>query len=238
MISIVIPARDEEKLIADTIRQFEKLTIPHEVIISDDGSSDKTIEIAQKLANTVLTYTGERHAIGRTRNAGAKVARGDIFVFVDADSFFPEPQTFFAHALKRFEEDPSLAGIACPQRVRPEIERITDKFVYGLDNIFNWIFNNVLEHGSGSGKCIMVRKEAFEKVRGFREDLIFREDCDLLKRVSKLGKTRFDWSLVAYHSGRRIHRIGVFRFYYTWILNGLYVVFFDKARDKEWTPVR
>ena len=238
MISIVIPARNEEKLIADTIRQFTRLSMPHEVIVSDDGSSDRTVEIAREVADTVITFEGDRHAIGRARNAGVKVAHGDVFVFVDSDSFFPDPDAFFRHALKRLEEDPSLLGIACPQRVRPEIERFTDKFVYGLDNIITRTYNNILHHGTGSGKCIIVRKETFERIGGFREDLIFREDCNLLKRISKIGKTRYDPALIAYHSGRRIHRIGVIRFYYSWILNGLYVVFLDRARDKEWTPIR
>ena len=70
------------------------------------------------------------------------------------------------------------------------------------------------------------------------EDLIFREDADFVKRVSKIGKTRFDPKIVAYHAGRRLHRLGFIGFYYTWILNGLYVVFLDRAHDKEWTPIR
>ena len=238
MISIIIPTRNEEKIIAESIRQFTRLSIPHEVIISDDGSTDRTVDVAREEAHTVLTFEGSVHAIGRARNAGAAVAHGDIFVFVDTDSFFPDAEAFFSHALKRFAEDPALLALACPQRVRPELERLSDKFVYGLDNFFTRTFNNVFQHGAGSGKCIIARKEAFKRVGGFREDLIFREDADFVKRISRIGKTRYDSTLIAYHAGRRLHRLGVIRFYYTWILNGLYVVFLDRAHDKEWTPIR
>ena len=238
MISIIIPARDEEKRITATVRQFEKLVIPHEIIISDDGSSDKTVEIARSLGLSVVTYAGSLHAIGRARNAGVKVSHGDALVFIDADSVIPDPQAFFSHALARFEKEPHLLALACPQLVHPDFERPTDRFVFGLDNFFNLVFNNVLHHGAGSGKCIIVRRRAFEQVGGFREDLIFREDCDFLKRISKIGRTHFDTRLTVYHSGRRLHRLGVLGFYYSWIVNGLYAVSAGKARDKEWTPVR
>lgn len=238
MISIIIPARDEEKLIGSAIAQFKNLSMPHEVIVSDDGSKDRTAEIARVLADIVLTYEGEKHVISRARNAGARASKGDILVFADTDAHLPDPERYLRHALTRFEKEPDLLGIATPQRVRPEIELFGDKFVFILDNFFTRTFNNVLHHGAGCGKLMFVRRSAFEKVNGFNENLIFREDADLMKRISKIGRTHFDDALTVYHSGRRLHRLGVFRFYYTWIMNGLYVVFAGRAKDKEWTPVR
>ncbi len=122
--------------------------------------------------------------------------------------------------------------------MRRDAKKFGDDLVFKLDNFFNLVQNNFLQHGAGSGKCIIARKEIFDRVKGFREDLIFREDCDFLKRISYLGKTRFDTKLTVYHSGRRLHRLGIFGFYWSWIINGLYVVFLDRARDKEWKPVR
>jgi len=238
MLSLIIPAREEEKQIEATIRQFEDLSIPHEVIISDDGSTDKTVEIAKRFANTVLTYQGDTHVISRARNAGVRASKGDVLVFMDSDSHIPEPNKFFARALEHFEKDSSLVALASPQRVRPELERTGDTFVYGLDNLINRFFNNVLHHGAGAGKCIIVKRDAFEKIKGFREDLIFREDGDLLKRLSKIGRTYMDPQMVAYHSGRRIHRLGIPRFYWLWFINGLYGLLFNHSRVKEWTPIR
>jgi glycosyltransferase involved in cell wall biosynthesis len=238
MISIIIPARNEEKIIAGTIEQFKSLTVPHEVIISDDGSTDRTVEIARSVADAVVTYSGEKHVIARARNAGARVARGEMLIFADSDAYLPDSERYVQHALKRFQSEPELVGIATPQRVRPEIERFTDMLVFGFDNLHVRFFNNVLHHGQGCGKLMFVRKSAFEKVGGFDERLIFREDADFMGRLSKIGKTRFDPKLTVYHSGRRLHRLGVLGFYWSWISNGIGVVFFSKARDKEWTPVR
>lgn len=150
----------------------------------------------------------------------------------------PDPDRYVQHALARFAKEPDLVGIATPQRVRPETERFSDKFVFIIDNLIVQFFNIVLHRGQGAGKLIFVRKSAFEKVGGFDERLIFREGADFIGRLSKIGKTRFDLELTVYHSGRRLHRLGVLGFYWCWVSNGIGVVFFGKARDKEWTPVR
>jgi len=238
MISIIIPTRNEEKLIARTIAQFKNLTMPHEVIVSDDGSSDNTVEIARAAADKVLTFSGDKHVISRARNAGVKSSQGDILVFIDTDTTIPNPEKFFAHALEAFAKNPKLLALACPQIVHPDVRTWKDRFVFGLDNFFNLVQNNLLHHGAGSGKCIIARRVAFERVGGFREDLIFREDCDFLKRISRIGRTYFDTKLAVFHQGRRLHRLGIIGFYYIWIVNGLYVVFADRAKDKEWTPIR
>ncbi|MBI2610592.1 glycosyltransferase [Candidatus Kaiserbacteria bacterium] len=238
MLSIIIPAREEEKIIERTIRQFESLRIPHETIVSDDASSDRTAEIARRFADAVVTYNGNKHVVSRARNAGAKAARGDIFVFIDSDSYFPDPTDFFERARAQLESDSSLLALATAQWVRSDMERPVDRLVFGLDNLINRFLNNVLHHGAGAGKCMIVRKSAFERTGGFNENLVFREDGDFFRRISKIGKVRFDPNLAVYHSGRRLHRLGVVRFYSSWIINGLYTVFLERARDKEWKPIR
>ena len=150
MISIIIPTRDEEKVIEGTVKQFKALRMPHEVIVSDDGSHDATIAIAQGIADRVLTYAGEKHVISRARNAGAKVAQGELLIFADSDAFLPDPERYVRHAIERFRTEPELVGIATPQRVRPEIERLGDKFVFTVDNLIVRFFNNVLQHGQGA----------------------------------------------------------------------------------------
>ena len=109
---------------------------------------------------------------------------------------------------------------------------------FGIINLINRFFNNILHHGAGAGKCITVKRTAFENIGGFREDLVFREDGDLLKRLSKIGRTCMDPQMIAYHSGRRLHRLGIARFYWLWFINGVYGLLFNHSRVKEWTPIR
>ena len=88
MLSIIIPAHDEAALIGATLdalaRSTTTLELPHEVIVVDDASSDRTGDIAAERGARVLRV--EHRQIAATRNAGAAVARGDRLLFLDADT--------------------------------------------------------------------------------------------------------------------------------------------------------
>ncbi len=88
-VSIIIPTRNEEKDLKDCLNSIKKQDYKnYEIIVVDGNSSDKTREIARKLGAKVIL---EKPAISpaNARNLGAKNARGDIFLFVDADNVLP-----------------------------------------------------------------------------------------------------------------------------------------------------
>ncbi|MDO8482132.1 MAG: glycosyltransferase [bacterium] len=238
MLSIIIPAREEEKAIGATISRLKGgLTIPHEIIVSDGGSKDRTAEIAKQNGAAVVTFQGTRHTAGRGRNDGAKVARGEFLAFIDADVVIPEPDVFFRHALAHFE-NPQLVGVCGPQKALPEIETWGDKLSFGYLNAVTRFQNNVLHRGEASGKIMVVRRSAFEKVNGFREDLVTREDGDFFCRLSKVGKTIFDPKLVIFHGARRAHKIGWLRLWTIWTAETIHVALFNKSIHDDWTPIR
>ena len=81
-VSIIIPTFNEESCLRHTLEHIRQLS-PYEMIISDGGSNDKTMEIAAKFTEKLVNGP-----IGRAvqMNAGAKIATGDIFLFLHADS--------------------------------------------------------------------------------------------------------------------------------------------------------
>lgn len=89
MLSFVIPAHDEEALIARAIDAIQTSAraaeVPFEIIVVDDSSSDRTAEIAEAAGTRVVRVAVRQ--IGAARNAGAAVAAGETLVFVDADTF-------------------------------------------------------------------------------------------------------------------------------------------------------
>ena len=84
-LSIVIPAYNEEKTIGEVIAAIpEDLTLPYEVIVVDDGSEDKTSEIALKFGVIVIRHIINR-GYGAAINTGFRAAKGNIIATIDAD---------------------------------------------------------------------------------------------------------------------------------------------------------
>jgi glycosyltransferase involved in cell wall biosynthesis len=240
VISIIVPTFNEAKVIAATLRTLAAtLSLPHEIIVSDGGSADRTVELARPYATAVVQFSGAgRQTIAEGRNDGACVATGDFLVFLDADCVIPEPDRFFARALGHFERDATLVALTAYLRVFPEQETIGDRLVFGIANLGLTLTNNVFRHGHSFGDFQMIRREAFVRLGGFRADLVTIEDADLFRRLSRIGRTMIDPRLTVLHSGRRGHQVGWPRMIATWLLNALFVALRGRSFSKEWTPIR
>ena len=239
MISFVIPTKNEEKVIEKTLEWISTYSGEKEIIVSDGRSSDKTIEIAKKYADKVLVYEGEkRQNISEGRNTGARAANGDYVLFLDADMHIPDPDSFLEKAIDVFEHDEDIVALTVSLKVFPEMETRADRFVFSSMDHLYVIQNNILGIGAAPGEFQMIRIGAFKEVGGFNEQLAVSEDWDLFRRLAKIGKTRFEKSLVAYHTGRRAHAIGWPKLLYTWIINDLSVRFLKRSADSEWKEIR
>ena len=238
MLSIIIPAREEEAIIGTTVARLQSsLKMPHEIIVSDDCSNDRTAEAARATGAHVIEFCDVRHTPGGSRNRGARASTGDFLAFIDADVSMPDSEAFFLRALSHFD-DPEVAGVCGPQRARPEVETWSDRISFGILNATLRLQNNVLHNGEASGKNMVVRKSAFDKVNGFREDIATREDGDFFNRLSKVGTTVFDPKLMVYHGARRAHKVGWARLWYIWLSNSVYFALFNRTIADDWTPVR
>ncbi len=238
VLSFVIPVHNEAVLIESTLSQLKKLTLPHEVIVSDDVSTDETVSRSAKYADWVITTRTKYPTIAANRNAGAKTASGEFLVFLDADSYIENPDAFFARALSQFADDETLSGLTGRLRVHPHLETFGDKVVYPLFNLVHKIKNNNLHMGEASGKFQMIRRSTFEELGGFNEKLVTREDADMFARLSKRGKTRYDGSLCVLHTGRRGHAYGWPKLLSIWMLNAIAVGLTGRALAKVWKPLR
>lgn len=240
MISIIIPTLNEEKVIGRTLRNLKsRLTIPHEIIVTDGKSTDKTVEIARGIADKVVEYTGTtRQTIAQGRNDGAKSAQGEYIAFMDADCSFHDPDIFFGSLVKHFESNPDIVAAVTAIRVEKQFETLADWLVYTIFNFVLWFNNNILNKGQAAGEFQFIRASAFNKVGGFNESLVAAEDFDLFDRLAKVGRIRFEYSLTVYHSGRRAHKIGWIKLLKQWNKNYLSVKKHGKAHSEEWTVIR
>ena len=215
-----------------------ELSIPHEIIISDGKSTDKTVEIARRYTEKVVTYEGEkRQTIAGGRNAGAKAAQGEFIAFMDADCRLENPNQFFTTALNEFSKNPRLVAQAAWIKVFPERETFSDKVFWSvMNNSFR--LSNLLGIGSAGGELQIMRKDAFLKVGGYRENLVASEDVDMFRRLSRIGKVRTNPKLVVYHSGRHGHVWGWPKMLSVWFLNTISYAIRGKSVSSEWEEIR
>lgn len=238
--SVIIPAYQEEKLIENILKQFDtklKRKYNVELIISDGGSTDKTIIIAKKYADLLIeNKTGEKQNISIGRNIGAKYAKGNILIFLNADTIIPDIDGFFFNIKEEFLNNEVIA-ITFPVYIYPSEENIKDKIFHTFLNIYFFSLN-VLGIGMGRGECQVVRKEKFFELGGYNEKISAGEDFDLYRRLRRLGKIKFLWKQKIYESPRRYRRYGYIRIIIIWLLNAISVLLKNKSIQKEWNPIR
>ena len=239
VISIIIPTLQEGKFLERTLENLKSLSIPHEIIVSDGGSTDDTLTIARRYTDQIVVWREpRRQTFGEAKNAGAALARGEYLVFIDADVSIPDPEIFFKKALDTFARHQSLVAMTVSLKPWLDNHSMIDSFFCTPLNIWYLISNNLFHYGNASGEFQMFRHAAFSTVGGYREDLAGGEDTDMFNRVGQIGRTHAHWRLAVRHSCRRAHKTGWLRLYWMWARQGFSVLLLSRTAYKEWTVVR
>jgi rSAM/selenodomain-associated transferase 2 len=201
-ISVIIPVLDEEASIARTIRSCREAG-PCEVIVVDGGSLDRTVEIARGEADAVIAAPRGR---ATQMNAGAAVARGEVLLFLHADTLLPGRSV---PAVLGALQDPAVIGGAF--RVRLAASPGAGRYVRATLGITGRMIGaraGVARAFTGD-QAIFVRAEAFRAVGGYPE-IPLMEDVELSRRMRRAGKTVL-LPLRAETSGRRWEAWGPLR---------------------------
>ena len=176
---MVVPAFNEEKLLAETLACIRSAMQPldwdAELIVCDNNSSDRTAEIARAAGARVVFEPVNQ--IARARNAGAAQASGDWLLFVDADSQ-PSNGLFLELDLVLKQKDFVGGGST--------VEMATDD---SFARLAVWIWNRFSRAtGWAAGSFIFCRAAAFREIGGFSEQLYASEEIDFSRRLKRLGK--------------------------------------------------
>lgn len=180
-ISIVIPAFNEERLIAGTLAsirdgttEFAQRGWESEVIVCDNNSTDRTSELARAAGAKVVFEPVNQ--IARARNCGAAAAGGDWLIFVDADS--KPSRGLFGDVAEQIAAGRCLAGGVT---VKLDGEHpVTGRAIF----IWNWISRTCSWF---AGSFIFCNAEAFRSLGGFSGELFVAEEIDLSKRFKRLA---------------------------------------------------
>ncbi len=179
MISFIVPAYNEERLLGATLQAInavvQALGEPSEVIVVDDGSTDRTAAIGREHGAQVVAVAHRQ--IAATRNAGARAARGEVFMFVDADTLVHEGLVRLA--LQALREGAVGGGTVVRfDGAMPLYARMVVPLVVKL----------LQTSRLAAGCFFFCTRTAFEAVGGFDESYFAAEELGLSRALKRQGK--------------------------------------------------
>ncbi len=183
-LSIIIPAFNEARLIEQTLASVATAVAANatpgfssDVIVVDNNSTDNTAELARQAGARVVFEPINQ--IGRARNAGAAQATGEWLLFLDADSLLsPELLADIQRMIK------SRKYVGCGSTLRmdglPWWANLTLQFWTGISILCRW----------AAGALVVCRRDAFQDVGGFDQELYALDEVRLSKQLKRWGKRK------------------------------------------------
>ena len=225
--SVIIPTLNEEKFIPKLLASLTQQTVKDfEVIVVDASPNDRTVAAAKQYTRKlpIAVIKSEKTGVSYQRNYGAKLAKADWFIFVDADSvLFPyfieriiayidkKHSRIFTTWLKADSDDPgdAIGGFLLNMGVEGGV---------------------LIERPWAPGPLTVVRRDVFESVGGYNEKVTFGEDHELGVMIYRKG-VPFDIlrEILYIYSFRRFRKEGSLKIFNRWLKSTLNVIFTHKG---------
>jgi len=195
MISFIIPVYNAEETIGKCIESImnQDLEIEKEILVIDNGSADRSLEIAQSYPD-VRCFRESKRGPAATRNKGLENAKGDYIAFVDSDVVLPKD--WLSKGMEKLKNNTSLAAVGGPGKSveKNPISDALDKLLFGKNEGVEEIFVDSL-----ATMDALYRADAIKGMR-FDESLIAGEDPEFNFRLRKKGyNLLYSRDLFVYH---------------------------------------
>jgi len=238
-VSIIVPCYNEQDVIVPSLKSTIAQTYPNiEIIVIDDGSSDRTYELAKTFAfddghRSLKVLSKPNGGKSRALNFAIKKAKGNLICCVDADSKLDK---FAIELLVQHFKDPEIAAVAGSVSVVN-----TDTFLTKLQALEYIQGLNMVKNGQSFLKLVniipgplgMFRKDAMREVGYYSHDT-FAEDCDLtLALIAKGYKIDFEPDAVA-HTEAPENLLDLLKQRYRWTRGILQAI--KKNKKYLWNP--
>lgn len=231
-ISVIIPTYNAEKYLINLLETLQQQTITFELIIIDSTSTDNTVQIAQKYTENISLIPHKEFDHGGTRTKAAKLAKGDILIFLTQDALpydnqsleklvevFKDDSVGAAYGRQIPYEETNIFGKHLRAFNYPEasyIKTLSDKEKFGIKTAFL------------SDSFAAYRSTALENIDWFKDGLIVGEDVHAGANIILQGHSlSYVADAKVYHSHsysilqefKRYFDIGVFHHQEQWLLN-------------------
>lgn len=174
-VSVIIPAHNEEKYISECLSSISRQSYPrerYEIIIIDNGSTDKTVELANKF--NVKVFQKKEGPVGAVRNYGTTKAKGEIFAFLDSDCIAPE--NWISTGVGFLKQNSNIVfGGGYLLREHP----------YWIERF--WLLENDTLPKDLLGGAIFITRKLFDEVGQFSERITSGEDTKISEDLRSSG---------------------------------------------------
>jgi rSAM/selenodomain-associated transferase 2 len=211
--SIIIPTLNEEEFLPRVLTNLQKFREEIEIIISDGGSTDNTIKIAENLGAKVCS---SKKGKGMQMNRAVQSSNGEVLIFLHADTFLPDDAL---HLINKYF-------------FNGKIDIATFKMKFDSENllmkIYSWFtrFDSIFT--TFGDQVIVVRRNFFNELGGFPNLPIF-EDVEFFRKARK-SKTIYKLQSFATTSARRFEKRGILK---TQLLNGFYILSYFAGKNPD-----
>jgi peptidoglycan-N-acetylglucosamine deacetylase len=204
MISIVIPALNEEKLLPDCLKSMKGQSYKgdYEILVIDNGSTDSTAAIARSYGVQVISYDLEKNVFA-ARQFGAENAAGDIIVQADADTIYP-PQ-WLQRIADQFARHPKASSVA--GRFFYSEKFMWAWLEFSVRNILNLLFSFFFKRPLlVSGATFAFRREAFMAAGGYKGLTYSADQYGISGRLKPYGRIIYDPKILVFTSPRTVRK--------------------------------
>ena len=232
-ISVIIPTLNEEKYLPRCLKSLVNQAGDGsaEILVIDGGSTDHTVRVAKNYADEV--FMEPRAPVGAARNLGAKIAKGNVLAFIDADTI--ANSQWVSSIDTAFRREPGAVGLTGP--TLPYDGCLSDSITYRLWTIYLQRILLYLQMPHVIGFNCAYRRAPFLSVGGFDEGSVMSEDIKLAHKIRRYGKIKFEKDMSALTSARRFRKYGHLYIGSLYLLNGFSTLLLDWSHS-HYPPVR
>lgn len=226
-ISVIIPAHNEEHYLRQTLHALQQQSYQsYEAIVVANGCTDQTEELVQKKTNDKIRLLSlPKPNVSVARNAGALNARGQLLLFLDADTVLAPD------SLQLIKNGFTPAHSVATTKVQPDENKFKYRLAMNLKNLYN--STGLYQGCSGALIC---RKEDFQKVNGYDPEITVKEHRKLILKLKELGDyTCLDTTVTT--SMRRFQSWGLSKAMFYWI-GQWFKNYFGDLKKSEYEKVR
>jgi len=189
LVSVIVPLYNGEDYIAECLTSVYNQTYrPFEVFIVDDGSTDRSIEIVNKIARDKRIISQKNEDVCRARNVGSEQSKGEFIAFIDQDDIWDPSK--LSRQLEIFQTDDTIDLVFTDIiKFFPSGRKhhAMDKHRIALSLTEDNLFGTLVKKNVLMTSAVMVKRESFIKAGMFDEDFKTCGDYEMWIRMAQLG---------------------------------------------------